>query len=74
MSAKEIVDSAFNDTRSKEEVFKDLKQQIQEDYNGTLSEKEAVAATHRLIRFFQILFDGCEDKQRKKLENQDEKA
>lgn len=55
MSAEDIIAFVKNDTRSKSEIFESLKKRIQDDYNGTLSEEEAIAATRRFIGFFQTI-------------------
>ncbi|MCP5362043.1 MAG: hypothetical protein H6908_05355 [Hyphomicrobiales bacterium] len=64
----EIIDFVQNDTRSKDEIFESLKQQIQDDHNGQLSEEEAVDATRRLIGLFELFSDMYDDKKRRELQ------
>lgn len=62
-NVRRIVDFVRTDTRSKSEIFESLKQRIQADYAGTLTEEEAIAATRRFIGFFQALSDIYDEKQ-----------
>jgi|AntRauTorckE6833_2_1112554.scaffolds.fasta_scaffold116350_1 hypothetical protein len=72
MSAKDIIDFVRTDTRSKSEIFESLKQRIQDDYNGTLTEEEAIAATRRFIGFFQTISDNYDIKQEDRLDERGE--
>ncbi len=72
MNAKEIIDFVRTDTRSKSEIFESLKQRIQDDYNGSLTEEEAIAATRRFIGFFQIISDNYDIKQEDRLDERGE--
>lgn len=72
MGNQDIIDFVHRDTRSKEEIFESLKSKIQAKYNHQLSDKEAIAATQRFIGFFSVISDTYDDKQRNKLDNEDE--
>lgn len=63
MSAQDIIEFVRSDTRSKAEIFESLMERIQEDYNHSLTEKEAIAATRRFIGFFQTISDIYDEKQ-----------
>ncbi len=66
MSVEDIITFVQNDTRSKEEIFESLKQKIQADYGGKLTEKEAIEATRNFIGFFQTASEIYDEKQRDK--------
>lgn len=54
---QEIIAFIRNDTRTQSEIFNSIKQRIQRRSPTPMSDKEAIAATRRLLGFFDVFVD-----------------
>ncbi len=71
---RKIIDHVRNDKRAKAEIFEEIKRNIQSQYGGELTDREATEAARNLIGFFQIFLDAYGAKQREGLACSDEKV